>query len=157
MPTSATDRERISAVIDRYRRGFATMGVDDLLAIWDRDYDHLVHVALEEATPRRTWKDIEAYYHRVPSSDPAFQAAMHVDTLSIGVLGDVAHAFCHFRFEGRHGGHAPPFVVEGRSTFLMRRHDASWKVIHYRESAPPETVDQPTTDSTPLGSPPHPG
>jgi ketosteroid isomerase-like protein len=138
MTADAQDREQISAVLDQYCRGFATMNIDDLVAIWDQDYDELVYVALEETAARRTWEDIEAYYRHVPPSDPGFRVvAMQVDTLSIGVLADVAHAFVRFRFEGEQEGQEHPVIAEGRATFVLHRDGRAWKVVHYHESALP--------------------
>ena len=39
MTASEQDRQQIAAVIEQYRRGFATMDVEGLTAIWDQDYD----------------------------------------------------------------------------------------------------------------------
>ncbi|MFI0349142.1 YybH family protein [Actinomadura sp. 9N407] len=153
MTASGQDREQIAAVIDTYRRGFATMNVDDLIAIWDQDHDDLVYVAMEEAGPRRTWKDIEAYYRHALPADPTFHVvAMQVETLSIGLLEDVAHVLCRFRFEGEQEGQEDPVIAEGRATFVLHRHRASWKVVHYHESArPPSPERRPSPGPQPDG------
>jgi hypothetical protein len=39
MTANAQNRQQIAAVIDQYRRGFATMDVEGLTALWEQDYD----------------------------------------------------------------------------------------------------------------------
>ncbi len=64
---------------------------------------------------------------------------MRIDDLSIEVIGDVAYAFCRFRFEGEADGRTEPFIADGRVTFILHRTEVDdWKVIHYHESAPPD-------------------
>ena len=46
MTASEQDRQQIAAVIEQYRRGFATMDVEGLKAIWDQDYDNIIYVPL---------------------------------------------------------------------------------------------------------------
>lgn len=53
MTTSEQDRQQIAAVIEQYRRGFATMDVEGLKAIWDQDYDNIISVPQEMAQPVR--------------------------------------------------------------------------------------------------------
>jgi hypothetical protein len=55
MPASEQDREQIAAVIEQYRRGFATLDVEALKAIWDQDYDQIIYVAQELAQPVWNW------------------------------------------------------------------------------------------------------
>ena len=49
MTASEQDRQQIAAVIEQYRRGFATMDVEGLKAIWDQDYDNIIYVPQEMA------------------------------------------------------------------------------------------------------------
>jgi hypothetical protein len=39
MTANTQHRQQIVAVIDQYRRGFTTMDVEGLTALWDQDYD----------------------------------------------------------------------------------------------------------------------
>jgi hypothetical protein len=45
MTASAQDKQQIAAVIEQYRRGFATMDVEGLTGIWDQDYDNILYIA----------------------------------------------------------------------------------------------------------------
>ncbi|MBE9171154.1 hypothetical protein IQ238_27820 [Pleurocapsales cyanobacterium LEGE 06147] len=65
---SKQDRQQIAAVIEQYRRGFATVDIEELKAIWDRDYDNIIYIAQEAAQPLRGWARIEQYYQSVAES-----------------------------------------------------------------------------------------
>ena len=56
MAAGAQDRQQIAAVIEQYRRGFATMDVEGLTALWDQDYDQIIYIA-QEAAPHE--RDVE--------------------------------------------------------------------------------------------------
>lgn len=133
--TSPNRVQEVEAVIEQYRTGFATLDGNALARIWDRTYDGLVYVALEEPAARRTWESIADYYAKLQAGPDVRAVAMNLHDLSVNVLGDVAHAFCRFEFIGE-DGEEERFVIEGRSSFVLRHHDGAWRLIHYHESAP---------------------
>jgi ketosteroid isomerase-like protein len=61
---------------------------------------------------------------------------MTVSDVSVDVIGDVAYAFCTFHFEGEISGNK--HTADGRNTFILRRKNGAWKVIHYHDSSPLE-------------------
>jgi ketosteroid isomerase-like protein len=131
------DRHQIAAVIEKYRRGFATMDAEVLKGIWDQDYDNLIYIAQGAAEPVRGWSGIERYHENVAGFLGRVQT-MTVSDLSVDVLGNVAYAFCIFHFEGELEGER--HVADGRDIFILRRKSRPWKVIHYHESPPPNRV-----------------
>ena len=135
MPAHAQDRQQIMALIEQYRRGFATMDVELLKAIWDQDYDQIIYVAQELAQPVRGWPAVEHYYHRVARLLERVKT-MAVSDVSVDVLSDLAFAFLSFHFEGQVKGQ--PHVADGQATFLLHRKGGTWQVIHYHESRPGE-------------------
>jgi ketosteroid isomerase-like protein len=137
MTASERDRQQIAAIIEQYRRGFATMDVEVLKAIWDQDYDNLIYIAQEVAEPVQGWTEIEQYYKGVAGLLGRVRT-MTVSDLSVEVLGDVAYAFYIFHFEGELEGES--HIADGRDTFILRRKRGAWKVIHYHESPPPGPV-----------------
>ncbi|MGI8485969.1 MAG: YybH family protein [Thermomicrobiales bacterium] len=133
MTVPEQDREEIAAIIEHYRRGFATMDVEELKEIWDEDYDHIIYIAQEMAQPVRGWAGVERYYQRVAQIlGPG--NTMAVSEEATDVLGDVASVFCTFHFEGEASGKS--HIADGRVTFLLHRKSGTWKVIHYHESRP---------------------
>ncbi|RFA26584.1 hypothetical protein CAI21_16605 [Alkalilimnicola ehrlichii] len=133
MSSSSQDRQEIAAVIEQYRRGFATMDVEVLEAIWDQDYHNIIYLAQEMAQPVYGWRGVEQYYRRV-SGFLERVSAMTVSDLSLDLFGDVAYAYCNFHFEGEAQGQS--HSADGRVTFILHRKRGTWKVIHYHESAP---------------------
>jgi ketosteroid isomerase-like protein len=134
MAASEQDRQQIAAVIEQYRRGFATLDVEGLKAIWDKDYDNIIYIAQEKPQPTRGWAAVERYYEDVAGLLERV-TVMTVSDLSVDVLGDVAYAYCVFHFEGEMKGRS--HIADGRDTFILRRKGETWKVIHYHESRPP--------------------
>jgi ketosteroid isomerase-like protein len=135
-----SDRQQISAVIEQYRQAFASMDIDLLRGLWDQDHDNLVYVASERPAAITDWEGISQYYEQLPEGlppDPSI--SMRVHEQSTDLLGDVACAFCTFRYEGPVVGRDEPFVANGRVTFVLQRRFDSWKVIHYHESSPPRS------------------
>lgn len=133
MAPSEQDRQQIAAVIEQYRRGFATMDAERLKAIWDQNYDNIIYIPQEAAEPVRGWAGVEKYCQRVAGLFGQIRT-MTVSDLSVDVFGDVAYAFCIFRFEGEINGQS--HMADGRDTFILRRVNGTWKVIHYHESRP---------------------
>jgi ketosteroid isomerase-like protein len=133
MPTSEQDREHIAAIIEQYRRGFATLDVETLKAIWDQDYDQIIYIAQELAEPVWGWAGVEHYYQRVVRLLERVRT-MALSDVSVHVLDDVAFAFMSFHFEGEVKGQ--PHIADGRVSFVLRRKSGTWKVIHYHESRP---------------------
>jgi ketosteroid isomerase-like protein len=141
MAQPRTDREQISAVIEQYRHGFASMDVDLLKRLWDQHHDNLVYVASERPEPITDWQGISRYYEQLPAGLPSdrpisdLPISMRVHEVSTDLLGDVACAFCTFRYEGPVVGQDEPLIAEGRVTFVLQRRSDSWKVTHYHESS----------------------
>ena len=133
MPSSEQDGDWVATVIEQYRRGFATLDIEALTAIWDQDYDQIIYVAQELTAPIKGWKGVEHYYQRVARLLERVRT-MEVSDVSVDVLGDVAVAFLSFHFEGEVKGR--PHIADGRVTFVLRRTSGTWKAIHYHESRP---------------------
>ena len=131
----AHERHLIAAVLEKYRRGFATLERTHLTAIWDHDYDNIIYIAQERAEPLWGWAAVEHYYASVLTQLVRVNT-MTISDVVIDVVGDLAYAFCSFHFEGEVAGQDTPRVADGRTTFVLHRKAAMWKVIHYHESRP---------------------
>ena len=139
MPGHQQDSQQIAAIIEQYRRGFATLDVAALTGIWDQNYAHIIYIAQEMAEPVQGWVGVERYYQRVAGFLEQVKT-MEVSDVSIDVLGEVAYAFLSFHFEGEVNGR--PHIADGRVTFLLRRTSEAWKVIHYHESRPGDSLSE---------------
>jgi ketosteroid isomerase-like protein len=133
------DNQQIAAIIEQYRRGFATMDVAALTGIWDQGYEHIIYIAQEMAEPVQGWAGVERYYHRVAGFLERVKT-MEVSNISVDVLGAMAYAFLSFHFEGEVNGR--PHIADGRVTFLLRCTRETWKVIHYHESRPGDRLSE---------------
>ena len=133
------DSQQIAAIIEQYRRGFATLDVAALTGIWDHDYDQIIYIAQEMAQPVQGWAGVERYYQRVAGLLDQVKT-MEVSDVSIDVLGAVAYACLSFHFEGEVNERS--HIADGRVTFLLRRTREAWKVIHYHESRPGDRLGE---------------
>jgi ketosteroid isomerase-like protein len=139
MPRDEQDSQQIAAIIEQYRHGFATLDVTALTSIWDQDYHHIIYIAQEMAQPVQGWVGVKRYYQRVAGFLERVKT-MEVSNVSVDVLGGVAYAFLSFHFEGEVSGR--PHIADGRVTFLLRRTNEAWKVIHYHESRPGDRLSE---------------
>src|SRR5215204_1704223 len=65
LPGHEQDSQQIAAIIEQYRRGFATLDVAALTGIWDQNYDQIIYIAQEMAQPAHGWAGVERYYQGV--------------------------------------------------------------------------------------------
>jgi ketosteroid isomerase-like protein len=109
MTASEQNRHQIAAVIEQYRRGFATMDVEGLKAIWDQDYDNIIYVPQEMAQPVRGWAEVEQSYKSVAEFLERV-STMTVGDLSVDVLVMLPMLFASSTLRAR---------LRGRVTLLM--------------------------------------
>jgi len=135
MPASEQDKQRITTVLEQYSKSWEAMDWEGLKGIWDQDYDNILYIPEERAQPVCGWAGIENYFRG--AADSVRQVgAMKLSDISIDVFGDLAYAFCNFHFEADLKRLEKPFITDGRDTFILRRKEGAWKVIHYHESRP---------------------
>src|SRR6266540_85877 len=91
------------------------------------------HIAAVLAQYRLGFATAEHYYTRVLAQFVGHNS-MTISDLVIDIAGDLAYAFCCFHFEGQVTGHDAPRIADGRTTFVLHRKAAMWRVIHYHES-----------------------
>jgi ketosteroid isomerase-like protein len=135
MTDADKDRQEIAAIVDQYRQAFTVVDMDLFMATWDKSYESIIYVPQERAQPVRGWADLEQYFKGV---EGAFErvTVMEVNDLSIDVLGDAAYAFFTYHFEAHFTHENGLSAVDGRDTFILRRKNGAWKVIHYHGSPP---------------------
>ena len=122
-------------MIEAYRVGFETLDAHKLQSIWDPDYP-TIYCPIELDRPRLGNAEIDDYYERVTRHVGGVRT-MRVDDVTIDSFSDSAYAFFTFHFESSTHESDEPFVVDGRTTFVLRYTVNGWKGIHYHESRPP--------------------
>jgi ketosteroid isomerase-like protein len=138
MPGHAQDNQQIAAIIEQYRRGFATLDVAALTGIWDQGYGPSSILPRKWPSQYRAGQVSSA----ITNGSLAFLNGQNDgrERRSVHVLGEVAYAFLSFHFEGEVNGR--PHIADGRVTFLLRRTSEAWKVIHYHESRPGDRLSE---------------
>ncbi|MCY1040202.1 nuclear transport factor 2 family protein [Corallococcus sp. bb12-1] len=135
MASVDTDRQQLTALLEQYRRGFESLDVARLQALWDREYPQLLYVPRERARPIRGWVGISQYYDALRTHLER-GSRMSLEDMALDVMGEVAFAFFTYHFEGERVDGAGPFTNDGRVSFVFHRKAGEWRAIHYHESAP---------------------
>jgi hypothetical protein len=100
----------VAALIETYRQGFLRLDPELLGAIWDREHDPLVYVAMERPEPIYGWPGIKRYYEALPAHLEQM-LAKSVDDARIDLLGDTAVAFFQFHSKVKIRASAAPTEV----------------------------------------------
>ena len=129
------DTQQVMKVLEKYSTSWEAMDWEGLKSIWDRGYDHILYIPEEREQPIRGWTEVEEYFRHAAQS-VATMYAMQLSDIVIDVFGDTAYAFCNFYFKADIKRKAETFETGGRNTYILRRRDDGWKVIHYHESRP---------------------
>ena len=128
------EREEVAKVVDEFRQGWSDLSVKSLLKGFDKDYEHLIYLPTELEKPLTTWKDLEKYFE----DGVAFFLNMNfvLKGLTIDVFGDTAFAFSGYDFNFQAKGSPDMVNLQGYVTFILRKKQGHWRIIHYHESVP---------------------
>jgi ketosteroid isomerase-like protein len=125
----------VRRVIGRFGRAFSAPAVDvaELIALWDVEYPDPIYQPEELEAPLRSWPDLRAYFESLPTQITGV-SDIHPLDMRVDVVGDVAYAYT--RTSGSLGlvRRDEPLEGEVRQTFVMRRRDAEWRLVHHHES-----------------------
>lgn len=127
------DREAVKRVVKRWARAFSANDVAGVLAVWDRDYARILHQAEEFPDPLRGWEEL-VYYNTTMMRLASNLRDQSVLDLESDVIGDVGWVYLRGTITFDIPGLAEPISGQARQTFILRRSEAGWKVIHYHES-----------------------
>jgi ketosteroid isomerase-like protein len=133
--SDASEAEReVAALIEIYRQGFLNLDPDQIASIWDRQHEPLIYVAQEMKEPTYGWPAIERYLAALPEHLEKV-LAKEITDVQIDILGDAAIAFfishSRVKLKARSALHEPTFRV----SMIFHRSSASWRAIHFHESA----------------------
>jgi ketosteroid isomerase-like protein len=125
----------VKGVMARFGRAFSAPAVDveGLIALWDPEYPDPVYQPEELEAPLRSWPELRAYFEGLPAQITGVSDIRPLD-IRVDAAGDLAYAYV--RAWGSLGvvRRDEPLEGEVRQTFVMRRRDGAWRLVHYHES-----------------------
>ena len=125
--------EEVRRAVAEFSRAFAAADAERLAAMWDDEYPHPVCQPEETLEPYLTQESLRSYIDHIPKVIKGVTGVRPID-FRVDVLGDIAVAYA--RAEAtlefvRDGGR---LEGEVRQSFVLRRRDDGWRLIHYHES-----------------------
>src|SRR4051794_9893291 len=133
MANAATDNGAVEEVIRQWHQALAENNGPLIKSLWDQSYSDLVFIVEENNEAYFDWSHIESYYDAQTSG--ANEIDWKIDNLRTGVLGDAAWAYLDFHASGvvpALDNHHFDWI--GRNSFVLRKLNGVWKLIHYHES-----------------------
>ena len=100
---------------------------------WDRDFPGLVYQPEEHVVPVTSWDGLLRYWDGVSGHVEAVVEWDELDT-SVAVLGDAAFGFSRLRTRIKLRDAEPTFDGEVRCSFVLRRAEPGWRLVHHHES-----------------------
>jgi ketosteroid isomerase-like protein len=127
-------KSEITALLDNWISAFKVKDFNTLRNCWDSTYDGLVYQAEEFPKPLTSWLHIKHYYREVLTKLIVRVTKWDRNGIWINVFGDVGYAYSTNDFTMI--VHNLPEAYSGnvRQTFVVRKVDGAWKIIHYHES-----------------------
>jgi hypothetical protein len=145
--TREDDVAEIEAVVRKIGGYWMTQDTQAQIDMWDRDYPTLSHLPSELYEPLKTFKELTEYW---PAGPVSFGAkAWDITNLTVDIMSDdLAFALAIVRVpydllidkiyvpdEYLFPGCGPKNALWlGRLTYLFRRTEAGWKIIHCEDS-----------------------
>lgn len=130
---SENDISEVKQVIQRFARAFAQVDVAGLRAVWDEQYPVPVYQPEETLAPMLTKDAVHGYFEHLPEVIRGVTDIQPID-FKVDVLGEVAHAFSRARAKLLFVRSSDTLDGEVRQTFILRKRDGAWRMIHYHES-----------------------
>jgi uncharacterized protein (TIGR02246 family) len=124
------DKDRIRAVLDQFATGWREQDAGILKKIWDHTCPESSYIAAENEKPVFGQEQINKYYDEALSAFPIISSK--IDNVRINLLNDLAYAFCDISMGFKVKD--TEFLVCPRATFVLRKRENNWCVIHYHES-----------------------
>jgi hypothetical protein len=144
------DRRAVEAVVRAHGENFVRQDLPAQLALWDDAYENVTLLPTERLAPIETWREISEYYATViPQADVPLSISMNkweISDLTIDFLSDdVAYALALVDSEYDIVNDEPiPQLFPGygprdgkwlgRLTYIIRRSEPNWKIIHCEDS-----------------------
>jgi uncharacterized protein (TIGR02246 family) len=131
--TAATDETDVMDVVRRFSQTFDTLDVDQFIKLWANEASLIVYQPEELLSPIYDLKSLRAYFANLANVIRGFRDTKVID-LRIDVTGDTATVFVRFWTRIAFAREAKVLDGQIRQTFLLRRRDDRWRLVHYHES-----------------------
>lgn len=136
------DRDAVKRVVRRWARAFSANDAEGVLAVWDSTYPHIIHQAEEFPDPIRGWDELR-HYNTTMMKIASNLRDQAVADLEADILGDVGWVYLRGSITFDVAGMDEPICGEARQTFILRKRDNEWRVIHYHESRETPNLREP--------------
>ncbi len=133
----SSEEGAIRDAVRRWEAAASEGNVEDLKALWDFTYDLPVSVRDEFEEPLIGRDEISRecdYYAAI-----TVRAKSVTNDVVVNVFGEYAVAFCVSVLQLNALGKSKPTCLVNRNTFIWRRMNEEWKLIHFHESPDPES------------------
>ena len=128
---ASQDEQQVQEVIDRWMSALNACDTEAVKTVWDESYPDLIYIAEENNDALHGWEGVEGYYNGLADVS---EANWEMDNVKIDVMGDVAWVYLTYVVEAHLMGFGRTMVFPGRNTFILRKNEGEWKIIHYHES-----------------------
>ena len=128
---ASQDEQQVQEVIDRWMSALNACDTEAVKTVWDESYPDLIYIAEENNDALHGWEGVEGYYNGLADVS---EADWEMDNVKIDVMGDVAWVYLTYVVEAHLMGFGRTMVFPGRNTFILRKNEGEWKIIHYHES-----------------------
>lgn len=131
--TAKDEQAAVAKVIRKFSDAFGRFDVDALMDLWDDSIERIVYQPEELRYAIFDRGALREYFENVPNVVRRLHDVKVID-FEIDIEGDSAVVFV--RFWGRIAFAKVPETVDGqiRQSFVLRKRDAGWKLVHYHES-----------------------
>lgn len=131
--TTGADVDDVKNVIKRWANAFGRNDAEAILDLWDEGYSPLMYQAEEFPDPLRGYEELKHYMTAMMDTAENIRGQALAD-LEADVMGDVAWCYIRGSITFDIPGLDQPIDGEARQTFVLRRTDGGWKIVHYHES-----------------------
>lgn len=125
------DLQAVKEVIQEWLSALNECDTERVKKVWDESYDGLTYIAEENNDALHGWVGVDGYYNGLAD---VTEANWEMDNLKMDVIGDVAWVYITYVVEAAIKSFNRTVVFPGRNTFILRKVNDRWKIIHYHES-----------------------
>ncbi len=128
---ASQDELQVQEVIDRWMSALNACDTEAVKTVWDESYPDLIYIAEENNDALYGWEGVEGYYNGLADVS---EVDWEMDNVKIDVMGDVAWVYLTYVVKAHLMSFGRTMVFPGRNTFILRKNEGEWKIIHYHES-----------------------